>query len=49
MLLYHLRKISRQKIGICWPRRSAERIWGDFFFFGPANFRKIGGEFLSEF
>ena len=34
-----------------WSRRYAERIWGDFFYFGPANFRKIAtaGEFLSEF
>ena len=32
-----------------WSRRYAERIWGEFFIFGPANSRKIAGEFLSEF
>ena len=31
-----------------WSRRYAERIWGEVFYFGPANFRKIAGEFLSE-
>ena len=31
-----------------WSQRYAERIWGDFFF-GPADFRKIAGEFLGEF
>ena len=25
-----------------WLRRYAERIWGEFFYFGPANFRKSG-------
>ena len=30
-----------------WSQRYAERIWGEFFF-GPANFRKIAGAFLSE-
>ena len=33
----------------CCSRRYAERIWGEFFYFGPANFAQIAGEFLSEF
>ena len=35
---------------IYWSQASAERNWGVFFCnFGPANFRKIAGEFFSEF
>ena len=32
-----------------WLRYYAERIWDEFFYFGPANFRKIAGEIRSEF
>ena len=32
-----------------WSRGSAERIWGELFFWGLAKFQKIAIKFLSEF
>ena len=46
--LYEFESEKNPKIFIHWSRGSAERIWGDFSF-GPANFWKVAGEFLSEF